>query len=379
MQNIVIAIDSFKGSLSSIQAGNIVFNATKKFFPKSNIKIFPLADGGEGTVDALTEGLHGKIISSYVTGPLGDKIQSRYGYLPQDNIAIIEMADAAGLTLVPENKRNPLFTTTYGLGELILNAIHNGCRKFIIGIGGSATNDCGLGMLSALGIKFSNKNHQPVGILGKDLQDIAFIDTSTLNPFIKECSFSIACDVTNPLYGKNGCSHIYAPQKGATPDIVNQMDNTIKNFADLIERQLGLTGANLAGAGAAGGLGFAFHTFLKAQLIPGIELILNTLHLQDFLRNADLLITGEGKIDLQTSMGKAPVGIAKLAKQLNPQIKVIAICGCATNSASSVNSQGIDAYFPIIQAPISLQKAMQTDIASNNLNQTITQVLNLLK
>ena len=247
MQNIVIAIDSFKGT-SSIQAGNIVFNATKKIFPKSNIKIFPLADGGEGTVDALTEGLHGKIISSYVTGPLGDKIQSRYGYLPQDNIAIIEMADAAGLTLVPENKRNPLFTTTYGLGELILNAIHNGCRKFIIGIGGSATNDCGLGMLSALGIKFFNKNHQAVGILGKDLQDIAFIDTSTLNPFIKECSFSIACDVTNPLYGKNGCSHIYAPQKGATPDIVNQMDNTIKNFADLIERQLGLTGANLAGS-----------------------------------------------------------------------------------------------------------------------------------
>lgn len=379
MQNIVIAIDSFKGSLSSIQAGNIVFNATKKIFPQSNIKIFPLADGGEGTVDALTEGLHGKIISSYVTGPLGDKIQSRYGYLAQDNIAIIEMADTAGLTLVPENKRNPLFTTTYGLGELILDAIHNGCRKFIIGIGGSATNDCGLGMLSALGIKFFNKNHQPVGIFGKDLQDIAFIDTSTLNPLIKDCSFSIACDVTNPLYGENGCSHIYAPQKGATPDIVNQMDNNIKNFADLIKKQLGLTGANLAGAGAAGGLGFAFHTFLKAQLIPGIELILNTLHIQEFLKNADLLITGEGKIDLQTSMGKAPVGIAKLAKQLNPQIKVIAICGCATNSASSVNSQGIDAYFPIIQAPISLQKAMQTDIASNNLNQTITQVLNLLK
>lgn len=379
MQNIVIAIDSFKGSLSSIQAGNIVFNATKKIFPQSNIKIFPLADGGEGTVDALTEGLHGKIISSYVTGPLGDKIQSRYGYLAQDNIAIIEMADTAGLTLVPENKRNPLFTTTYGLGELILDAIHNGCRKFIIGIGGSATNDCGLGMLSALGIKFFNKNHQPVGILGKDLQDIAFIDTSALNPLIKDCSFSIACDVTNPLYGENGCSHIYAPQKGATPDIVNQMDNNIKNFADLIKKQLGLTGANLAGAGAAGGLGFAFHTFLKAQLIPGIELILNTLHIQEFLKNADLLITGEGKIDLQTSMGKAPIGIAKLAKQLNPQIKVIAICGCATNNASSVNSQGIDAYFPIIQTPISLQKAMQTDIASNNLNQTITQVLNLLK
>ncbi len=379
MQNIVIAIDSFKGSLSSIQAGNIVFNATKKIFPQSNIKIFPLADGGEGTVDALTEGLHGKIISSYVTGPLGDKIQSRYGYLAQDNIAIIEMADTAGLTLVPENKRNPLFTTTYGLGELILDAIHNGCRKFIIGIGGSATNDCGLGMLSALGIKFFNKNHQPVGIFGKDLQDIAFIDTSTLNPLIKDCSFSIACDVTNPLYGENGCSHIYAPQKGATPDIVNQMDNNIKNFADLIKKQLGLTGANLAGAGAAGGLGFAFHTFLKAQLIPGIELILNTLHIQEFLKNADLLITGEGKIDLQTSMGKAPIGIAKLAKQLNPQIKVIAICGCATNNASSVNSQGIDAYFPIIQTPISLQKAMQTDIASNNLNQTITQVLNLLK
>lgn len=379
MQNIVIAIDSFKGSLSSIQAGNIVFNATKKIFPQSNIKIFPLADGGEGTVDALTEGLHGKIISSYVTGPLGDKIQSRYGYLAQDNIAIIEMADTAGLTLVPENKRNPLFTTTYGLGELILDAIHNGCRKFIIGIGGSATNDCGLGMLSALGIKFFNKNHQPIGIFGKDLQDIAFIDTSALNPLIKDCSFSIACDVTNPLYGENGCSHIYAPQKGATPDIVNQMDNNIKNFADLIKKQLGLTGANLAGAGAAGGLGFAFHTFLKAQLIPGIELILNTLHIQEFLKNADLLITGEGKIDLQTSMGKAPIGIAKLAKQLNPQIKVIAICGCATNNASSVNPQGIDAYFPIIQTPISLQKAMQTDIASNNLNQTITQVLNLLK
>ncbi len=379
MKNIVIAIDSFKGSLSSMQTGNIAEKVTKKIFPAAKSIIFPLADGGEGTVDALTKGLNGEIINTEVTGPLGDKINSRYGKIASKNLAIIEMADAAGLTLVPEDKRNPLHTTTYGLGELILHAAKNGCREFIIGIGGSATNDCGLGMLTALGIKFMDKDKNFVGINGSSLKDICYIDINNLSPIVADCSFHIACDVTNPLCGKNGCSFVYGPQKGATAQIVEEMDKDIYNFSNLAAEQLGLSGANVPGAGAAGGLGYAFHTFLNAQLKPGIELVLDLLKIDQALIHADLLITGEGRMDFQTVMGKAPIGVAKLAKKLNPTIKTIAFCGCATFEAESVNEHGIDAYFPILHLPMTSSEAMETSTAQKNLTQTITQVLNLLK
>ncbi len=375
----VIAMDSFKGSVSSIEAGRIVAAAIRDVFPDSETQIFPLADGGEGTVDALTTGLAGEIVRLDVTGPLGEKIPSRFGLLPAQKTAVIEMADAAGLPSVPAEKRNPLHTTTYGLGELILTAAKRGCRDFIIGIGGSATNDAGLGMLTALGARFLHADGTPAGIYGKDLADIASIDLSHLVPVIKDCHFSIACDVTNPLTGPTGCSAVYGPQKGATPDIVTKMDKAIAAFAALAEKVLGKTGAaELPGAGAAGGLGFAFSAFLDAALKPGIDLVLDLLNIDDALREADVLITGEGRMDEQTAMGKAPVGIAQRAKQQNPKAAAIAFCGCALPGAIAVNDHGIDAYFPILHQPGTVEKAMKPDITERNLRQTALQVLRLL-
>lgn len=335
--NIVIAIDSFKGSISSIEAGNTVREAILAHYPQEQVQVFPLADGGEGTVDDLTQGLGGSIVPVKVTGPLGTPVESRYGYIPDLGTAVIEMADASGLTLVPVEKRNPLYTTTYGLGELILAAIDKGCRHFIIGIGGSATNDAGLGMLTALGYKFYQKNGSLCDIYGKNLQDVTRIDTASCHPLLKECQFEIACDVTNPLCGPQGCSTIYGPQKGATPEIIQRMDKDIATFADLAEKATGIKGSELPGAGAAGGLGFAFHTFLQGTLTPGIELVLKSIKIQQTLTTADILITGEGRMDGQTAMGKAPVGIAQLAKKANPQCRTIGLCGCATPDAEAVN------------------------------------------
>ena len=377
--NIVIAIDSFKGSLSSIEAGNITAAAIRDILPEASTQVFPLADGGEGTVDALTAGFGGRIVKTEVTGPLGDKIMSRYGFIETSHTAIIEMADAAGITMVPREKLNPLHTTTYGLGELILHAAENGCRSFIIGIGGSATNDCGIGMLSALGIRFTRADGSDAGIFGRSLADIASIDNSGLNPIIKECTFRIACDVTNPLYGEKGCSAIFGPQKGATPEIVKSMDNAIHALADNIKEQLGIGDASVPGTGAAGGLGYAFRTFLPAALEPGIALVLDAIHLEDALKTADIAITGEGRMDLQTAMGKAPVGVASLAKKANPTVRTLAFCGCATADAEAVNGSGIDAYFPILHEVVSLDEALRQENAERNLRQTVHQVFRLLK
>ena len=377
--NIVIAIDSFKGSLSSIEAGNITAAAIRDILPEASTQVFPLADGGEGTVDALTAGFGGRIVKTEVTGPLGDKIMSRYGFIETSHTAIIEMADAAGITMVPREKLNPLHTTTYGLGELILHAVENGCRSFIIGIGGSATNDCGIGMLSALGIRFTRADGSDAGIFGRSLADIASIDNSGLNPIIKECTFRIACDVTNPLYGEKGCSAIFGPQKGATPEIVKAMDTAIHALADNIKEQLGIGDASAPGTGAAGGLGYAFRTFLPAALEPGISLVLDAIHLEDALKTADIAITGEGRMDLQTAMGKAPVGVASLAKKANPAVRTLAFCGCATADAEAVNDSGIDAYFPILHEVVSLDEALRQENAERNLRQTVHQVFRLLK
>ena len=376
---VVVAIDSLKGSLSSMDAGKITASAINDLDKNIDVKIFPLADGGEGTADALTSGLNGKIISAEVTGPLGNKIQSRYGIIPATNTAVIETADAAGITLVPSDKRNPLYTTTYGLGELILNAAESGCREFIIGIGGSATNDCGLGMLTALGVKFLKADGSTVGIFGDDLKDVASVDTSKMSPILRECKFKIACDVTNPLCGEKGCSAVYGPQKGATPEIVAAMDGYIKNFSLTVEKQLGLTGAEIPGAGAAGGLGYAFHTFLNGELKPGINLVLDAVKISDALKTADVVITGEGRLDFQTAMGKAPVGVSKLAKKNNPNVIVIAICGAATPEAVEVNKNGIDAYFPIIHSPMTVEEAVEPATAQKNLYQTVTQIFNLIR
>ena len=373
---VVIAIDSFKGSLSSITAGQIAASSVKRLLPNSIVEVFPLADGGEGTVDALTEGLNGEIVNVEVTGPLGSKIMSRYGKVKQT--AIIEMADTAGLPLVPKNERNPLNTTTYGLGELIIKAAENGCRDFIIGIGGSSTNDCGIGMLAALGFEFRDSQGNAVGIFGRDLENISEINTSKINPIVKDCKFKIACDVTNPLTGENGCSFVYGPQKGATPEIINKMDGWIKNFADLATKALNVDSKSIAGDGAAGGLGFAFRTFLNGELIKGINLVLDLIGIAEEFTNADLLITGEGRLDGQSLMGKAPVGVSQLAKSLNDKIITVAVCGCATSEAVKVHKNGIDAYFPILQAPMPTEEAMNEAIAKNNLSITVEEILRLI-
>lgn len=376
---IVVAIDSFKGSLSSWEAGRVAREAVRAVFPEAEVDVFPLADGGEGTVDALVDGLHGKIVPVVVTGPLNTPVNSRYGCVPDDKLAIIEMADAAGLPMVPVEKRNPLHTTTYGLGELILQALDDGCRKFIIGIGGSATNDCGLGMLTALGWKFLKADGSPAGICGGNLTEVAAIDGSRGDARLKECRFRIACDVTNPLYGSQGCSAVFGPQKGATPEIVKVMDEAIHHFAGLAEKELGTSGATVPGAGAAGGLGFAFRTFLGGELTPGTELCLETIGIRQALEKADLLLTGEGRMDRQTAMGKGPAGVAHLAHKLNDKIKTVAVCGCALPDAERVNRHGIDAYFPILHMPMTAEEAMEEKTTRLNLKQTVTQVMQLLK
>lgn len=377
---VVISIDSFKGSLSSLEAGETVKDAILAKRPNDEITVFPLADGGEGTVEALAAGLDGSIEQLTVTGPLGDPVPSRYGYIPMENTAVIEMADAAGLPMVPAEKRNPLHTTTYGLGELILAALDKGCRKFIIGIGGSATNDCGLGMLTALGIRFLQANGTPAGITGGALSEVSSIDITGLDPRVKEAEFSIACDVTNPLCGKNGCSVIYGPQKGATPEIVTRMDTDIHHFAILAESATGKKASNLPGAGAAGGLGFAFCTFLGGRLIPGSELILSSIPgLREALAGCDLFFTGEGRMDAQSAMGKGPVAIAALAKILSPHCRTVALCGGSLPGAEAVNEKGIDAFFPIPAGPTSLEDAMQPEATRKNLTRTVQQILGLLR
>ena len=376
--NIVIAIDSFKGCISSVDSGRLLKQAIEDVYPDDAVSVFPLADGGEGTVDAMTQGLNGRIVKVPVTGPLGTKIESRYGLLPDTNTAVIEMADASGLPLVPPEKRNPLHTTTYGLGELILAAIDGGCRRFIIGIGGSATNDCGLGMLTALGFRFLKADGSRAGIAGGDLADVAQIDMRQVDSRLQDCTFEIACDVTNPLCGPEGCSNVFGPQKGATQEIVARMDGDIHHFAQLAEKACGIKGQEMAGAGAAGGLGFAFHTFLHGTLTPGIALILSAIGIKEALSKADLLVTGEGRMDKQTAMGKGPAGVAQLAKSCQPHCLTVALCGSAARDAERINQHGIDAYFPILHAPMTLQEAMERATTEQNLRQTVQQVMHLI-
>lgn len=366
---IVIATDSFKGSLSSLEAGNAAAVGVKKILPTAVVKIYPLADGGEGTCKTLTEGLGGVIKKISVKNPLGEKIFAEFGEVPEKNLAVIEMASAAGLNLVPERLRNPLNTTTFGVGEIILSAIRDGCKNFIIGIGGSATNDCGVGMLTALGFKFFDAENNLCGIFGRDLENICVINSDDVPRKIFDCNFKIACDVKNILTGENGCSKIYAPQKGATPEIVRKMDDWIKKFSKLIDS------VEMPGDGAAGGLGFAFRNFLNAKLVPGVELILDTLNIADYLKNADIVITGEGSIDNQTLQGKAPAGLAKLAKNLNPRVKVIAIGGAVQNISGDSD---IDAVFSILRKPITLADAMKKNIAQENISATIEQIMRLM-
>lgn len=373
---VVIAIDSLKGSLSSMEAGMAIKDGILAAKPDAEVIVKPLADGGEGTTDALIEGMNGERIDLTVTGPMHTPVDAYYGYLKDTNTAVMEMASAAGITLVPDSEKNPLLATSYGVGEMINDAIQRGCRNFIIGIGGSVTNDGGIGMLKALGVRFLDENDEDAGEGGQALAKVARIDVSGMNPLLKECHIQVACDVNNPLCGENGSTYVYGPQKGVTEDMKKTLDETMAHFARVTSETLENDYMNTPGAGAAGGLGYAFLAYTGAALTPGIELILDAVGLEEELSSADVVVTGEGRLDFQTAMGKAPVGVARLAKKYNA--KVIAFAGSVTKEATACNKEGIDAFFPILRSVCTLAEAMDPVAARNNMTATVEQVFRLL-
>ena len=374
---VVIAIDSFKGSMSSIEAGESAAKGVKRVFPDAKTYIRPLADGGEGTVETLTAGGGGRLIHVNVTGPLGKPVSCQYGIVDKKHTAIIEMSGAAGITLVSESERNPLHTTTYGVGEVIKDAIKKGCRHFIVGIGGSATNDGGIGMLQALGFGLLDKDGNEVCFGAEGLKYLDTITDDNVIPELSQCTFRIVCDVTNTLCGEQGCSAIFGPQKGATQTMIMQMDKWLAYYAKLAKEKYPKANPKHAGAGAAGGLGFAFLTFLNATLESGIKIVLEETHLEKYAKDADIVITGEGRLDGQTVMGKAPIGVAKIAKKFNKP--VIAFSGCATKDAILCNNEGIDAFFPILRGVVTLEDAMNTENAMNNMADTVEQVFRVIQ
>ncbi|XFA98724.1 glycerate kinase [Candidatus Izemoplasma sp. B36] len=373
--NILIAVDSFKGSLSSKEISNVIEKSILDTLPNSKIKKIPIADGGEGTIESLIEGLNGKIIHKKVHGPLMEDVNGYYGILPESKTAIIEMAICSGLPLVPSKLRNPLSTTTYGVGELILDALDKGCNEFIVGIGGSATNDAGIGMCSALGFRFLDEFNNELSPIGENLIKVHHIDISEVDSRIKNTKFLIACDVDNPLFGKLGAAYTYGPQKGANPSQVKALDNGLKHFSRIVKNILNIDKANLPGAGAAGGLGYGFSVFLNGELKPGIDIVFEKINFNENLKDIDLIITGEGKIDFQSLMGKAISGVAKAAKAKN--IPVIAIGGCVTNDAYKLYDYGITSIFSITNKPMSIEEAMDSENTKLAIYHTIKAIFKL--
>ena len=359
---IVLAPDSFKGSLSAADVCEAMERGIRKVLPDVNIVHAPMADGGEGTVEALVSSTGGHLETVRVTDPLGHPVEAFYGILGDGETAVIEMAAASGLPLVPEEKRNPLFTTTYGTGELIKAAAEKGCRKFIIGIGGSATTDCGTGMAQALGVRFYNVEDTEITacMSGGLLADVVRIDLSRILPAINESRFTVACDVDNPLLGPQGCSYVYGPQKGATPEIVVKLEANMTGFADVLEQAIGKPVRDIPGAGAAGGLGAGLIAFTGAQLKPGIDIVLEASDFAEKIQDAALILTGEGRIDFQTAFGKTLSGVGREAQKAG--IPVVGLGGMVDHDIDNLYEIGLTAFFSICNQPMSLEKAM-TDAA----------------
>lgn len=354
---IVIAPDSFKGSLTALQVAEAIEVGLRRVFPTAAIEKVPMADGGEGTVQSLVDATGGEILTARVRDPLGNPIDAQYGVLGDGITAVIEMAAASGLTLVPLAKRDPRVTTTYGTGELIRAALGHGCRKLIIGIGGSATNDGGAGLAQALGAKLLTASNEQIGPGGGHLATLNSIDLSELDQRIREMETVVACDVNNPLTGKEGASHVYGPQKGATPEMIEELDANLAHFNKIVQRDLSKSVGDVPGAGAAGGLGAGLMAFLNASLKSGIEIVTEATQLSKQFAGADLVITGEGQINFQTVFGKTPVGVAKVAKTHN--IPVIAIAGSIADRSDGVYNAGIDAIVDIVPEPMSLETAIE--------------------
>lgn len=370
---IIIASDSFKGSFSTFEVADAIEKGIRKVNKEATIIKIPVADGGEGTVDALVLGTGGRYEEVNVIGPLGTETTAKIGIL-KDNVAVIEMASASGLPLLKKSELNPLVTTTFGTGQMIKAALDLGCGKILIGLGGSATNDGGVGMAQALGVSFKNKFGEEIGFGGRELIHIHDIDIANLDKRIHETEIIIMSDVTNPLCGKNGASYIYGPQKGATKEIIELLDQHLSHYALVLKEKLGKDVKEVKGAGAAGGLGAGILAFCNGIMSPGIDKVLEVSGLNEHLNGADLVITGEGRIDYQTIYGKVPVGVG--IKSLSKNVPVVAIVGSIGEGASEVYSHGINAIFDIINKPMSLTDAMES--VSPLLEQAAENVMRLI-
>lgn len=371
---VVIAIDSLKGSLSSLEAGSAIRTGLLRAIPEAEAVVKPVADGGEGTTQALVDALGGTLVELEVTGPYGEPVRASYGYIAESGTAVMEMAAAAGITLSP--RREPLYATTYGVGEMIRDAAGRGCRRFLIGIGGSATNDGGVGMLTALGVRFLDGEDRPCPVTAEALERVARVDCTGLMPELAQCSFRIACDVNNPLCGPTGSTYVFGPQKGVGEELRPRLDAAMNRYADQTARVLGRDCRQAPGAGAAGGLGFAFMSYLGGELISGVDLVLTALALDDCVRDADFVVTGEGCLDEQTAYGKTPAGVAACAARHG--VPVIALAGSVRPGAEVCNARGIHAYFSILPGVMTLEAAMEKETARRNMENAAEQVFRLV-
>ncbi|MDQ8736192.1 glycerate kinase [Paenibacillus sp. LHD-38] len=369
--NIVIAPDSFKGSVSAVEAAAAIEKGIKNYVPHAKTVLVPVADGGEGTLDSLVAATGGKKVHVKVKGPLGTPVQAMYGLQGDGKTCVIEMASASGICLVSDDRKDPMATTTYGTGELIRRALDDGCRNFILAIGGSATNDGGIGMLQALGMRLLDSSGESVGFGGGELDRIAIIDDSEWDHRIAESTFLIASDVKNPLIGPNGATFVFGPQKGATPETVEILDKKMHYWADIVQKKTGIRMHDMPGAGAAGGLGGAFQAFFPADMKRGIDVVIEYTRLRDHLREADLVFTGEGQIDFQTASGKTPVGVAQAAQKFG--IPTFVLAGSIGRGIEELYEYGIHSIHSIVNAPMSLQAAIES--APELLAQTAEQVI----
>ncbi|MHB1314961.1 MAG: glycerate kinase family protein [Christensenellales bacterium] len=358
---VLIAVDSFKGSISAADAARAVAGGLKDGAASLQRIIgcdaVPMADGGEGTCEALTMATGGHLVPCRVTGPLGEPVDAFYGILGDGKTAVVEMAAASGLPLVPVQKRNPLYTTTYGTGELVLAALQAGCKKLIIGIGGSATNDGGLGFAQALGVRFYDENERPLGFGGKELLRLKRIDVSNLSPLLQGVPIQIACDVNNPLCGPDGASATFGPQKGATPEIVQTLDEALRTFGTVVKEQLHKDIFHAKGAGAAGGLGGGILAFLNAEMLPGTEIVIKATDLCNRAKKSDIIITGEGATDWQTMFGKVPYALGQIGRQAGKP--VLCICGNLGKGYEQLYDAGITAFFPLPKGPMTFAESME--------------------
>ena len=371
MRKIVVASDSFKGSLSSTDVANSAERGIKEVLPQCEVVKVNVADGGEGTVDAIVDALGGTIVTVEVSDPLGRKIEAQYGIA--GDVAILEMASASGLPLLKVEERNPLLTSTCGTGEMIMDAIARGCRKFLVGIGGSATNDAATGMLQAMGYRFLDAQGNEIAeCCGGRLEDIATIDDSQVSAAVKESQFIVACDVDTPFCGPEGAAPVFAPQKGADEAMVCRLDEGMASFARVIEEKYSINIVPVAGAGAAGGMGGGFRAVLNAELKKGIDMVLDAIDFDTIIAGADLVITGEGKVDFQTAKGKTAAGVLARAKKQG--IPVVAIGGCV-EMCDSLNAMGFAGIYPILEEKVPLEVAMQRDFAMENVKKTVSKIV----